>query len=344
MDFSILYSSLVLGELLLFLAGGVILILWGSRKHHLAFSGAPGTPRRGDQQHWQHLLTWQVIHPGDQDPAVLEEFSRSSDFLHSSGIIGGGSAVVLTVLGSAIISLLTTGTLLSLSAGNGYLLTATILFLLLLGYSLGYVLGVWQLRRLTAGRIAYGDLQQRKLSDYRSVWFPWIASILLACATLIPLALLPHLTAQISLKLLGGQVIEVSVWVLEAIPAAMLLTLVTGEVVMARIARLPRLLLTSNPHTAQRADNLLRAMTVGRVLGNELAAIGSLGVAQWIIMGAYVGPTLTSPGGWPSAALLFAAAFLFAGAVALGGLSLPVLVGRIGGKISGWPWQPVRTP
>ncbi len=338
------FSLIITVELFVCLAGGIGLIVRGSYMRSQAFSRPSGTRRRGDIKLWQQLLTWQVVNADNNGPTLLEEFSHSRDFIQSSAVIGAGIAIVLAIVGSAAISLATTGTVLSLLAGLGFLLTAGLFFICLVGYSIGYIYGVERLRSLTARRLAYADLQQRRLSDYRSVVFPWVAGILIACAILMPLLLAPYLWPKVSLMSMAEPSVEVPAWVLEAIPAAMLLTLVTGETVAARIARLPRLLLTSNPQTAQRADNLLGAMTIGTLQGFELAVMGYLAFAQWFIIVGHLGQIGTSPESWRPSAIFLVPEALFAWAVGLVGIVLRSLAGRIGGKISGWPWQPVRIP
>jgi hypothetical protein len=221
----------------------------------------------------------------------------------------------------------------------------TVFFLsCLLGYGLGYLFGVWRLRRLTARGITYADLQPRTLSDYRSRIFPWIAGILISGVVLITLWLSPHLGSQVPLKLVSGTPVEVFVWILWAVPAAMLLTLLLGEFVMAHIAGRARLLLTSQPPTAQRADNLLRALTIGTIQGFELVVLGSLGVIQNTL----IRSTLWQDGFWHLGSQPYSSVldlgFWCATAVLLLGFLLPILAGRMGGTISGWPWRPVRNP
>jgi hypothetical protein len=227
----------------------------------------------------------------------------------------------------------------SLLAGNAYVLGAIFLFASLIGHSLGYGYGVWQLHNLTARKITYGDLQPRRLADYRSALFPWIAGALIIYTLLISLPLTPSLGGQIQLSPLVD--LNASTWILETIPVAMLLALVTGEIVMVRIAKLPRLLLIANPQTAQRADNLLRAMTIGQLQGLTFAAIGYLGVAQGFILQIFLSQQHITSQDW---GILFIAEFVVPWAVGMVGFSLQMLAGRIGGKISGWPWQPVRNP
>src|SRR5579862_7972243 len=242
--------------LLMALAAGSGQMLWGTYKHRRAFSRPLGKPRSDQLRLWQQLIKWQVVPLSYAVPAELEEFACARDFIQSSALIGGGVGIVLATIGSAAISLAATGSLLSLLAGSVYFFGATLLFAGLIGSSLGYAFGTWQLRSLTRRKIAYGDLKPRRLADYRSSLFPWMAGALIIYTLLIPLPLVPSLGGQIQLSPLVE--LDAPTWILETIPAAMLLTLVTGEIVMARIARLPRLLLIANPQTAQRADNLLR--------------------------------------------------------------------------------------
>ena len=252
--------------------------------------------------------------------------------------------MALTALGAAALSLATTGSLLILFAGDVYFFGALLLFIGVLGRSLGYAYGVWQLHRLTTSKIAYGDLKPRRLADYRSALFPWIAGIFIVYTILNPLLLMPYLGSRIPLSPFGILSLDAPTWVLEVIPAAMLLALVTGEAVMARLARLPRLLLIANPQTAQRADNLLRAMAIGQIQGLVLAAIGYLGVAQGFILLQIIEQVSVTSQGWNTGALLFLSEFVFPFIVGIVGFSLPMLAGRIGGSISGWPWRPVPIP
>ena len=330
--------------LLAMLAADLGLVIWGIHKHSQAFSRPPGKPRFDQLRLWNQLVKWQVVPPSYTPPAELEEFARSRDFIQSAAAIGSGLAIAIAMIGSAALSVAATGSLLSILAVAGYFFGALLLFASLMGYSLGYAYGVWQLHRLTTKKIAYGDLKPRRLADYRSVFFPWIAVILIVYTILVPLLLMSYLGSRIPLSPLSNSPLEAPTWILEAIPAAMLLALVTGEVIMARLARLPRLLLIANPQTAQRADNLLRAMSIGQLQGLTLAAIGYLGVAQGFILQQFFGQLGVTSHGWNTGALIFAPELVFPFAIGLAGNLLPMLAGRVGGSISGWPWRPVPIP
>ena len=98
------------------------------------------------------------------------------------------------------------------------------------------------------------------------------------------LFLTPYLGPNMPFEVLRDTRIELPIWVLGAIPAAMFLLLGIGEIVMGGIARLPRLSLTTNPYAAQRADNLLRALTIGMLQGFELVVISGLGNLQNLLL------------------------------------------------------------
>lgn len=315
---------------------GIGVIVFGSYVHT-----HPGKVLGNHAQLWKQLLTWQIVTPGFAPPTILEEFSRSRDFILSSALMGMGLAVVLGVLGDVTLVWAITGTFLG---QDGQFSTAVFPLSCLVGYGLGYLYGVWRLRRLTARGPTYADLHPRTLSDYRSNVFIWIAGALIVGVVLLTLLLTPHFGSQVPLEVGRGTPLEVSVWILLAVPAAMLLTFLLSEFVMAQIARRSRLFLTSQPHTAQRADNLLRALTIGTIQGLALMVLGSLGVIQNKLLMA----TLWQSGFWHLGSRPYSSwldlEFGFTEAVLLLGLFLPVLFGRIGGTISGWPWRPVRIP
>ena len=196
----------------------------------------------------------------------------------------------------------------------------------------------------TAREVTYGDLQPRRLSDYRSVVFPLSAAVLIVGVALITLIMWPHLEAGVPLSVGdGGMTRSVApAWFLWTLPAAMLLTLIVGEILLGQIARLPRLLLTHQPATAQRADNLLRALAIGALQGYELNVIGSFGVVDGLL----ISMSLWHSGFWrlgvrPLSPVLDTW-YGFAAIMVLAGFLLPACAGRIGGRIAGWPWRPAR--
>jgi hypothetical protein len=335
---SIVVALVLLLPVLLLLGTGIAAIAFGCYLHF-----RPGTLWRG--QSWQQLLKWRVVTPDTANPGLLEEFARSRDIILSSAMIGMGLALVIVVCSG--VALVWTA---PWTASGTFVVDivrqflAPALFLsYLLGNGLGYLYGVWRLRRLTARGATYGDLQPRELSDYRSVVFPLCAAILIVGVALITLITGPHLRAGVPLFLGDGMTRSVApAWLLWVLPGAMLLTLSVGEILLGQIARFPRLLLTRHPLTAQRADNLLRALTIGTVQGHELTVIGSLGVVHGILMS----NSLWHSGFWQLGSRpwspLLDTWYWFAAFVAMAGLLLPACAGRIGGRITGWPWRPAQ--
>ena len=328
----------------LFLGLGIFAIVFGCYlRYH------PGRFWRGES--WKQLLKWQVVTPATAHPLLLEEFVRSRDFILSSAIIGVGLALVLVLSSGVILALsiagIATGTLL-VEILRQFLGPAVYLSYLL-GYGLGTVYGVWRLRRLTARGATYGDLQPRTLADYRSAVFPWSAALLIVGVVLITLLMEPHLGPEVPLDLAAMSTdmtqSAAPVWLLWALPAVMLLTLIMGEVLLGQIARLPRLVITSQPSAAQRADNLLRALTIGTIQGLELQAIGCVGTVHAMLMSA----SLWHSGFWQLDTQrplnpLTDTGYWFAVIVLVFGILLPACAGRIGGRIAGWPWRPAQIP
>ncbi|MGO8949126.1 MAG: hypothetical protein ACLQUY_16070 [Ktedonobacterales bacterium] len=322
--------------MLLMLCAGIGAIVFGSYVHN-----HPGKLNRGRKYMQQMLLTWQVEQPGASDPAVLEEFIRSQDFIQSSAIIGVGLAAILTVSGTEILLWTLTG---SWDEGVTWLFMPALFLTYLLGYGSGYLYGVWHLRQQGARGVTYADLQPRGLADYRSRVFPLAASALIAGVTLLTILVSAHLGPQVPIELVGGATLQISRWIFWAVPAAMLLTLLIAERIMAYIADIPRLFVTSQPQTSQQADNLLRALTIGTLQGYELIVIAGFAEAQILFMMS----SLFQSGFWhmtpgPYSAFLNLE-FGFALVVVTLGFIVQMLYGRLGGRISGWPWRRMPTP
>lgn len=334
----LLIGVVFLLPVLLLLGTGAASIAFGCYLHY-----HPGA--LGWRNSWRQLLKWGVVTPDTAYPALLEEFSRSRDIILSSAMIGLGLAVVLFVCGSMalvwIASWTASGTF-AMDMTRQFFVPALYLSFWA-GYGLGYLYGVRRLRHLTAREATYGDLQPRRLSDYRSVVFPLGAAILIVGVALTTLIMWPHLVAGVPLDLGDGITRSVvPAWLLWTLPAAMLLSLIVGELLLGKFARFPRLLLTRYPSTAQRADNLLRAQTIGVVQGLELNVIGSLGVVH----GSLIGMGLWHSGFWRLGAQPLSPVldtwYGFAAVVVLAGFLLPTCAGRIGGRIGGWPWRPAQ--
>lgn len=258
-----------------------------------------------------------------------------------------GLVFLLLLLGAGILALVT-GTLVSLTALTSGQLSGVIPYLsCLLGGGVGLADGFWRLRNSSASRVTYGDLQPRRLADYRSAAFRWLMLALLAAVIVETTVLGPHIGPVVPLRLGHWRFLPLptSFWVLGILPATMFLLLVGGEVLMAYIVRLPRLLVTSDPQTAQRADNFLRALSIGLVQGGLLISLGYLGVNQDSLLdeGLWQQHFWIMGGPQPYLPLVEVESLLAWGSVCLG-FVLPACAGRIGGRLGGWPWQKMRVP
>ncbi len=116
---------------------------------------------------------------------------------------------------------------------------------------------------------------------------------------------------------------------LDLCAVAMILTVVAGEALLRHVVHEPRVLLVTDPLTAQRADDLLRALTLTLIQGSVLAMLGGVSQVQWAL--------LNVPGGAlpvPLSAITFLASY----PLLMVGMVTFALRGRLGGAITGWAW------
>ena len=329
------------------LGAGLFLLLRGWHLRRRAFTGLPRPPRPSDQLWWGRLGKWGALSPAGAGWEVLQAFTRSFDLLLSSTLLGLGLVMLLLLFGAGILALVT-GTLVSLTALTSGQLSGVIPYLsLLIGGGVGLADGFRRLRKASTSRVTYGDLQPRRLADYRSGAFRWLMLALLAAVIVETIVLGPHIGPVVPILLGHWRVLPLptSFWVLGILPATMFILLVGGEVLMAYIVRLPRLLVTSDPQTAQRADNFLRALSISLVQGGLLISLGYLGVNQDSMLdeGLWQQHFWIMGGPQPYLPLVEVESLLAWVSVCLG-FVLPVCAGRIGGRLGGWPWQKMRVP
>ncbi|HEY7348655.1 MAG TPA: hypothetical protein VH599_10105 [Ktedonobacterales bacterium] len=327
------------------LGDGLFLLLWGWHLRRRAFTRLPRPPRPSDQLWWGRLGKWGALSPAGAGWEVLQAFTRSFDLLLSSFLLGLGLVMLLLLFGAGILAL-AAGTLVSLTALTSGQLSGVIPYLsLLIGGGVGLADGFWQLRNSSARRVTYGDLQPRRLADYRSGAFRWLMLALLALVIVETSVLGPHIGPVVPIRLGHWRFLPLptSFWILGILPATMFLLLVGGEVLMAYIVRLPRLLVTSDPQTAQRADNFLRALSIGLVQATLLISLGYLGENQDGMLDAGLWQQHFWQMGGPQPYLPLAEVVSLLAWVSISlGFVLPVCAGRIGGRLGGWPWQKMR--
>jgi hypothetical protein len=154
---------------------------------------------------------------------------------------------------------------------------------ILVGYGLGGVFAVWRMRNATKRSVVtYADLRQRRLSDYRSDILRWIPLVTMIAVVIFSLIFVPHLGKTLRpIQFVGGALdMPINLLLLWAVPAAMIVVFLIAEFLMTRLARLPRLLITSGLSISLQADDMLRASVIGMVQTLELVAVACLGLLQ----------------------------------------------------------------
>lgn len=292
-----------------------------------------GLPMLPEQ--WQKdLITWRILGPNTL-PQTLTDVKRCRDYLMSMSILASGVCLVLAMVGWFIIALVTTGTpAASTNQISGSVFLASALLSVGIGLGAGAVFAAWRLRSAAKRGVTYADLRQRRLSDYRSNAFIWLAVAMIAWTFGVLLFFAPHAGSTLQIDLLYIVVsVPNTVWGLSIVPAAMLLVFVAVEVVLFRIVGFSRLLVTLDTTVSQHADDMLRAIVIGSVQYCELLALGQLASLPFSMLSRRI-----QIGQLPYTGLLAISLFMPA-AIQLLGLVILLGRGRLGGKLSGWPWQ-----
>lgn len=272
-----------------------------------------GTPVPGSLR--TKLVAWNLASGGGL--ADLER--RISTYQRSLAATTGIATSVAIILAGAALSMIAwKGLGISKDGPSGYL-GASNLFLgatyltLLIGTGLGYPLAAHlEQRRLPAGP-RYADLRQRRLADYRSPRLRWLPFAALAVQT----------AAAVLFLLAGGASIALLMPLLGALAFAV------GELLMWSAVRVARTVVTDDPVTARRCDDLVRAEIIARLQCWQLLSVGSAGLVGMAIAAAYARTELSG--------IVLAAGALSAGFSFLCGF-VCLFGERLGGTITGWWW------
>lgn len=283
--------------------------------------------RMGKKSWQKELASWNIVLEDNNESSTLKEINRSWDVLRPSYF---GSLFALVSLLVILVGVWTPiqqgGTQLFWQ----YLTAAFPYTLFIVVISIGYARGVSILRKEASGQVTYADLRERRLTDYRSTLFRLLPMLFIASLLLLTLLSLPYLNATLPIPLPGGSQMSISSWIIGVMLLLMCLVLLLTEIQIGRVVALPRLLLLSSPEKAQQIDNLFRAKVIGELQSFAFLSLSYFGVLTFVLIQAALskaaGPTQIVT---VIALLLWIA--LFIGAA--------VSKGRLGGKISGWPWQ-----
>ena len=309
--------------LLAFFLLGTFFIFSNMRPSNLAEEVDKGSREfyRSYGAYWRkHLLNWHVVDQQGDASAVLKEVITSWELIDAPHVVATGITMVLYALSYSLLLFLSKGAILE----NTRLLFALwVVFCmgLVVGSSLGYAVGFKRAKQEVHRKVTYADLRQRYLSDYRSSEFRWLLG-LFVILNVVLLLVLPFL--------LGPQPPAYSDAWEEVI--IVLVLFILGEVFMTRIALMPRLVVTTDPTVAQHADDLLRALVIGEIHSKVLQGIGALLFVQWFLLYRW----------------LFSSPIFVAIQIIITVLWLLCFIptglrtrdkGRLGGRITGWPWS-----
>jgi hypothetical protein len=281
---------------------------------------------REQEMMWRARLRAFHVIPHDDEEAILEEVTAIWKLLN------GPSALVLS-LTTAVVPLVnlcffifTRG---AVFHSLPVLLVLGTLFPLsvLLQSTVTYEIGFRHVKRTIRHHVAYADLSERHVSDYRSSVFRWLLGLVVV-ANCVLLLLLPSLPGLSHLSVSAPVA-----WVRIVISLGMLVTFAVGEFRLTRIVMLPRLIVTSDPVIAQRADDLLRAVIMNSMHGGNVNTLRNYLFLQWFFFLPWL---LSSP-------LLLGTQLVATALVLL--CWVPQKWPRsqdekyLGGRKTGWPWR-----
>ena len=305
---------------------GAFFLILGFR---LKKQGATSYGGRTKERWLKVLRSWGVA--ADADQAEIVEYFQG---ILSTTVIGVGCGSILAAL-SYLLFVFTFPVF--ARPGSFLLLPSSFWFIgIFLGDIVGYTIGVQQQRRAAQRSRTYADLRQRGLADYRSPLLPTLATLLILSFLCFTWAIVIHSGPSLSVQdLFFGDVTTLPSfpWLIWIFPAGMILILLMCEGAMRLVVSLPRLLLTTDPQRAQQTDEVLRVVTIGNMQAFELVTIGTMSLGQWLLL---------RNESWSLAPLGTSVALgVILLLLGVGGLYLlsSWCVGRVGGKMTGWPWR-----
>jgi hypothetical protein len=203
------------------------------------------------------------------------------------------------------------------------------------------VFAAWRLRNAARQQVTYADLRQRRVSDYRSNAFRWLAVAMIIWTFVVLAFTAPHVGSTLQVDLWSTTVSvpnTVLSWCI--VPAIMLMVFVLIEIVLIRIVGFSRLLVTSDTTVSQHADDMLRAIVISSVQYCELLTLGHLAALPYYMFSLSLQHAhyYLQIGYLPYYSLLSISLYMPTIMLFLG-LGILLTRGRLGGKLSGWPWQ-----
>ena len=282
----------------------------------------------------QQLEAWDVHLEKNSISTTLHEVELYWRMTRSYSLIGAGILTFLTIIGIISVSALTKAGLSTVPLLNGELLAVVLGFAMFVGYGVGYMCGVEQMKHSTSRHIIYADLRRRRASDYCSPLLQSIPIGVIIYNGINAFLIAPYLGPTLSIQLLGGGQFTLpnNPLLLSVVPCLIALAILLFALLLTRVASLPRIVAASDIAIAQRVDDMVRALSIGQLLSFEFCAVGLLTFAEFTLLRP-IPPVPT----YVSIIQLFGW-LLYLGLI-LSGCMLGTCRGQLGGSISGWWWQ-----
>jgi hypothetical protein len=254
------------------------------------------------------------------DAPIVSDVMQEIGWLRAFGFLCAGLAFVVWGILWYIIALITDGRPIDTDIDTGGMLD---ILIAMLAFCSGHALRVAQLRSRNRSRTTYADVRRRSIRDYRSPVLGWLVILLGIGGGAAALWIGTHSSGSIYYSSPG--------WIIQTIINITSLT-VCGELMVRWLSALPRILLIADPVRAQRADDIVRAMTIGTIQALVLLLLFGFVSPLWdILVSLYHLPSLAieislKGATWRLGLGILAFALFFFG-------------GRLGGRITGWPWH-----
>jgi hypothetical protein len=282
---------------------------------------AGGEPRSARRSLGEKLVTWRAAAAGGEADLARQIGAYYRSLAATTSAVTG---LVLVLAGLALGLLAWSGhPASSLGSEEGGLIWWTawlIQVAQVAGIGLGYPLAVRLAHRSLPAGPRYADLRRRRLDDYRAPGLRWLARVGVAMQAVAGAAL----------------VLLLNRWTPLVMPALAALSLAAAELHLWATARVPRMVVTADPATARRCDDLVRATVIARL---QQAALLSPAIAA--LVGALVIAGMQYPRTLPGARIALAVFALSAMYCALCALVIGPFEERLGGRITGWWGRPM---
>lgn len=234
----------------------------------------------------QEMQKWQIVEKEDELPIIAQTIQCYwNRFILSSLYLCLGVTLVVLTIGGALISFLITRNPIGLVTKGSDLQILILALVFLIGSGSGIIIGIWQMRRQAVGKVNYGDVRQRRVSDYRSsIFVGCIAvSFIMLCAVTVFFA--PFM-GPFYLQLTNGQklILPNNSSFLCIVPCLMVCFIVLLEWFMVCVVAQPRFLILPNPAVSQRTDDVIRSWLIGLLQGEEFWVIGILYQFQYRLL------------------------------------------------------------